>query len=102
MEILTEEESRLVMESMQPKFTKHEIEDHEPPRPGSPGQDVLLIHGPGQQYQLTTQQGIPNLNSSQEILIKVRAFTVSATSHEIANLAKVIAVGLNPIDWKGP
>ena len=79
MEILTEEESRVVMESMQPKFTKQKLEDHEPHRPGSPGQNVLLIHGPGQQYQLTAEQEIPSLNSGQEILIKVRASAATNT-----------------------
>ncbi|KAI9700152.1 MAG: hypothetical protein M1820_006934 [Bogoriella megaspora] len=83
MEVLTEEESRSVMNSMVPPFTKHEIDKHEPHRPGSPAQNVLLIHGPGQQYKLS-QQEIPSTKSNDEILIKV------------------IAVGLNPIDWKGP
>ncbi|KAL9097393.1 MAG: hypothetical protein Q9165_000288 [Trypethelium subeluteriae] len=84
MEILTDEESRLVMEGMAPKFTKRDLKEHEPTRPDSPGQDVLFIHGPGQQYRLTSQQEIPSLNSPSEVLVKV------------------IAIGLNPVDWKGP
>ena len=71
MEILNEEESRLVMESLVHPFTKHQIEDHEPSRPGSPGQNALLIHGPGQQYELASEQEIPCLKSRNEILIKV-------------------------------
>jgi NADPH:quinone reductase-like Zn-dependent oxidoreductase len=84
MEVLTEEESRLVMESMIPPFTKHTLDDHGSPFLYESGQDVLLIHGPGQKYKLTQNHSIPSLNSEHEILVKV------------------LAVGLNPIDWKGP
>ena len=78
MEVLSEEESCLVMESMTPQFTKRQLGDYVPPRPGSPGQDVLLIHGPGQEYQLTQQQEIPSLNSEREILIKVHGPKITA------------------------
>jgi hypothetical protein len=84
MEVLTEEESRLVMESMIPPFTKQPLDDHSSPPLSESGQDVLLIHGPGQEYKLTQNHRIPSLNAENEILVKV------------------IAVGLNPIDWKGP
>jgi hypothetical protein len=84
MEVLTEEESRLVMESMIPPFTKQPLDDHSSPPLSESGQDVLLIHGPGQEYKLTQNHCIPSLNAENEILVKV------------------IAVGLNPIDWKGP
>jgi NADPH:quinone reductase-like Zn-dependent oxidoreductase len=84
MEILTAEESRLVMESMVPPFIQHPLSKDDISSILATGQDVLLIHGPGQEYKLTQNHGIPELESEHEILIKV------------------IAVGLNPIDWKGP
>lgn len=49
----------------------------------SPQQDVLLLHGPRQKYSLEKAQTIPELRSDREILIQV------------------LAIGLNPIDWKG-
>lgn len=84
MEVLTEEESRLVMERMIPPFTKQSLADHASQFLYKSGQDVLLIHGPGQKYVLAQNHSIPSLNAEHEILVKV------------------IAVGLNPIDWKGP
>lgn len=49
----------------------------------SPQQDVLLLHGPRQKYSLEKAQEIPELRSDREILIQV------------------LAIGLNPVDWKG-
>lgn len=49
----------------------------------SPQQDVLLLHGPRQKYKLEQSQDIPELRDDKEILIQV------------------LAVGLNPVDWKG-
>jgi len=49
----------------------------------APQQDVLLLHGPRQKYSLEKAQQIPELRADREILIQV------------------LAVGLNPIDWKG-
>ena len=49
----------------------------------APQQDVLLLHGPRQKYSLEKAQSIPELRSDREILIQV------------------LAVGLNPVDWKG-
>ncbi|OJD36028.1 alkanesulfonate monooxygenase [Diplodia corticola] len=51
---------------------------------GSPQQDVLLLHGPRQKYSLEKAKDIPSLKSDDEILIQV------------------LAIGLNPVDWKGP
>jgi hypothetical protein len=84
MEILTAEESRAVMESMVPPFIQHQLSKDDLSSISAAGQDVLLIHGPGQEYKLTQNHCIPELKSDHEILIKV------------------VAVGLNPIDWKGP
>lgn len=49
----------------------------------SPQQDVLLLHGPRQRYSLEKAQDIPELRTDREILIQV------------------LAIGLNPVDWKG-
>lgn len=84
MEVLTDEESRLVMESMVPPFIQHPLSKEDLSSLSASGQDVLLIHGPGQDYKLTQNHGIPELRNDNEILVKV------------------MAVGLNPIDWKGP
>ena len=84
MEVLTEEESSLLMESMTNPFTKHSHNENDAARLLNSGQDVLLIHGPGEEYKLTQNQCIPEQKADHEILVKV------------------IAVGLNPIDWKGP
>lgn len=51
---------------------------------GAPQQDVLLLHGPRQKYSLEKAKEIPSLKSDDEILIQV------------------LAIGLNPVDWKGP
>lgn len=48
-----------------------------------PQQDVLLLHGPRQKYSLEKAQEIPELRADREILIQV------------------LAIGLNPVDWKG-
>ncbi|KAJ7431302.1 chaperonin 10-like protein [Mycena galericulata] len=45
---------------------------------------VLLLHGPRQKYALEKAKDIPSIQSDDEILIQV------------------LAIGLNPIDWKGP
>ena len=47
-------------------------------------QEVLLLHGPKQEYIHTKEQPIPNLQNDREMLIAVHA------------------IGLNPIDWKAP
>lgn len=72
MEVLTEEESRLVMESMIPPFTRHDVDELDATRLFESGQDVLLIHGPGQEYKFTTNYDMPSLHSDHEILVKVR------------------------------
>lgn len=52
-------------------------------RLGAPQQDLLLLHGPRQKYTLAKAQDIPTLQDDREILIQV------------------LAIGLNPVDWKG-
>lgn len=49
-----------------------------------PQQDVLLLHGPGKRYSLERAQELPELKHDREILVQV------------------LAIGLNPVDWKGP
>jgi hypothetical protein len=47
-------------------------------------QNVLLLHGPKQDYVLAKEEPVPHTQNEREVLLKVRA------------------VGLNPIDWKAP
>ncbi|KAL0263394.1 hypothetical protein SLS55_002374 [Diplodia seriata] len=47
-------------------------------------QTVLMLYQPRTRYALTPKHEIPTLHSDDEVLIKVKA------------------IGLNPIDWKGP
>lgn len=49
-----------------------------------PKQSVLLIKGIREQYTLVTDHAIPSILHKGEILVKV------------------VAIGLNPIDWKAP
>ncbi|WPH01679.1 putative GroES-like superfamily, Luciferase-like domain, alcohol dehydrogenase-like protein [Acrodontium crateriforme] len=49
----------------------------------APQQDLLLLHGPGQKYSLERAANIPELRGDDEILVQV------------------LAIGLNPVDWKG-
>ena len=76
MEVLTEEESRLVMESMIPQFTRQFVDELDATCLSDSGQDVLLIHGPGQEYQLTANHCIPSLTAEHEILVKVRSWSI--------------------------
>lgn len=63
--------------------SKHRTSDDEFLRLSSPQQDVLLLHGPRQKYSLEKAKNIPELHRDDEILIQV------------------LAIGLNPVDWKG-
>lgn len=47
-------------------------------------QNVLLLLGPRQPYQLTADYPVPKLEGDSEVLVKT------------------CAIGLNPIDWKAP
>ena len=49
----------------------------------APQQDLLLLHGPRQKYKLEKSSSIPELQGEREILVQV------------------LAIGLNPVDWKG-
>lgn len=49
----------------------------------APQQDILLLHGPRQKYSLERAKDIPELRGDREILVQV------------------LAIGLNPVDWKG-
>lgn len=48
-----------------------------------PKQDALLLHAPKERYQLA-QIPLPSLEQPDEVLIRIEA------------------IGLNPVDWKGP
>lgn len=86
MEVLSDEESRQVIASMVSPFSRHNITNDKDDAAtfAVSGQSVLLIHGPGEEYKLTENHDVPQPKSDHEILVKV------------------IAVGLNPVDWKGP
>lgn len=86
MEVLSEEESRQVIASMISPFTRHNLSNGVDGTTTFPvsGQSVLLIHGPGEEYKLTPNHEVPQPKSDEEILVKV------------------VAIGLNPVDWKGP
>jgi len=86
MEVLSEEESQQIMASMVSPFVRHNTgsENAGNIQLATSGQNVLLVHGPGQEYKLTRDHDIPELKSDDEVLIRV------------------VAIGLNPIDWKGP
>lgn len=47
-------------------------------------QNILLLHAPRQDYQLTLDHPVP----------------VVAADHEI--IVRITGIGLNPIDWKAP
>lgn len=47
-------------------------------------QQVLILNGPKEDYTLKVDHDIPTLGRPDEILVKV------------------LAIGLNPIDWKAP
>ena len=79
MEILSAEESLLVLQRMQSPFLAKQLET-----PPSPNQQVLLIYAPKEQYKLVPGHETPQIQSENEVLIRT------------------LAIGLNPIDWKGP
>lgn len=47
-------------------------------------QNVLLLYGPRQPYELVEDYPVPKIQTDSEILVKTRT------------------IGLNPIDWKAP
>lgn len=64
-------------------------------------QSRLLLDGPGQRYRVEKEGTIPDLQSDREILIQVSP--VPRNNCQIAKfLWKVVTIGLNPVDWKGP
>ncbi|PWY87396.1 oxidoreductase [Aspergillus heteromorphus CBS 117.55] len=66
--------------------TPHQSSQTPEIRPLSPKttQSALLLHGVGEQYTLVTDHAIPAISKPEEILVKIQA------------------IGLNPVDWKGP
>lgn len=71
MDILTEEESRAVIESWHSSFTRQSVHDDDLTRPTS--QKVLLIREPGQQYSLNENHDIPQITKDYEVLVQVRS-----------------------------
>ena len=68
-----------------------------------PQQNVLLLHGPGQKYSLHKTGQVPELRSEREILIKVHGKVLTCGWNETGTDGhQVVAIGLNPVDWKGP
>ena len=65
-------------------FNQYFVDEEEHFKRSSSGQDVLLIHSPGEKYTVEKGYDIPELTGENEILVKV------------------FAIGLNPVDWKGP
>lgn len=64
-------------------YGKADSHDDQFLRLDEPQQDILLLHGPRQKYSLAKAQDIPTLRDDREILVQV------------------LAIGLNPVDWKG-
>lgn len=64
-------------------YTNGDAHDDQFLRLAEPQQDLLLLHGPRQKYSLAKAQDIPTLKDDREILVQV------------------LAIGLNPVDWKG-
>lgn len=63
--------------------TSHTYADDEFLKLDAPQQDILLLHGPGKKYTLERAKEIPELKDDEELLVQV------------------LAIGLNPVDWKG-
>ncbi|KAL4773257.1 chaperonin 10-like protein [Aspergillus nidulans var. acristatus] len=68
---------------IQPQTQTHPPQT-QPPKTPSLTQRALLVHAAQQPYALVTDHAVPAILHKDEILIKV------------------IAIGLNPVDWKGP
>ncbi|KAL4756206.1 zinc-binding alcohol dehydrogenase family protein [Aspergillus foveolatus] len=69
--------------SIQPQTQTHPPQS-QPAKTPSLTQRALLVHAAQQPYALVTDHAVPAILHKDEILIKV------------------IAIGLNPVDWKGP
>ena len=77
----------------------HDPFQHRP----KPQQNVLLLHGPGQKYSLHKTGQVPELRSEREILIKVHGKVLTCRLNDTGtDDHQVVAIGLNPVDWKGP
>lgn len=59
------------------------IHEHHHPLPVD-RQKALLLHGVQQPYTLVTDHRVPSILQEGEILVKI------------------VVIGLNPVDWKGP
>ncbi|KAL4814646.1 chaperonin 10-like protein [Aspergillus spinulosporus] len=80
---IEQRENLLSQTPIQPQTQTHPPQTQPAKRP-SVTQRALLVHGAQQPYALVTDHAVPAILHKDEILIKV------------------IAIGLNPVDWKGP
>ncbi|KAK4554152.1 hypothetical protein LTR86_008679 [Recurvomyces mirabilis] len=76
-------DARLASASLNGKTNGASHQEDEFLKLSSPQQDILLLHGPRQKYSLERSKDIPELQGDNEILVQV------------------LAIGLNPVDWKG-
>ncbi|KNG87201.1 putative oxidoreductase, zinc-binding dehydrogenase family [Aspergillus nomiae NRRL 13137] len=67
-----------------PTFANPNVQEAIRPQLGRATQRALLLKAAREQYTLVTDHAIPSISNKDEILVKI------------------VAIGLNPIDWKGP
>lgn len=69
-------------------------------------QKVLLLKGVREQYTLVEDHTVPSILHAGEILVKVCSICMimmhGSRSHILTLQSQVLAIGLNPIDWKAP
>lgn len=66
-------------------------------------QKVLLLNGAREQYTLVDDHTVPSILHPREILVKVSPPGRTACRYQVLTAHwQVLAIGLNPIDWKGP
>ncbi|KAE8381576.1 chaperonin 10-like protein [Aspergillus bertholletiae] len=68
----------------EPTFAHPAAQEAIIPQLGRATQRALLLKAAREQYTLVTDHAIPSISNKDEILVKI------------------VAIGLNPIDWKGP
>ena len=90
-EILVEDKPDAALTTYPKELTQHSKETK---------QSVLLLNGARQQYSLVTDYAVPSILHDGEILVKVMCLLDQ--KHRRLLTLQVVAIGLNPIDWKGP
>jgi len=89
-----------------PSNVSHEIKET-PRTPVSEAletrQKVLLLKGAREQYTLVDDHTVPSILHPGEILVKVNLPCRSTCRYQVLTAHwQVLAIGLNPVDWKGP